>query len=360
MNSRKDDDLLWIGRLIKKSPLPPLLLSYLLFILIFGIYLYLDSRTERLTLYSGNILLWSGYQVLFTSILIPFELIAIVFLLNASRDEFKKMDLLFSGSRSEFYGLFNKKIIGQELNYFFLLLLIGIPLIFLGWSGLRFYNLDGSSIHLAIDIFNNLLLIISVYLFCIIFWTFINIYWVFHLSSSGLDENLTKYNTLILRRKIMSVRNFFTINLLIFIITISALYISSMKTEYIVFNNYFLVGLFLFAMISTVIGIRDAHGIIEKVIDHKLYFLNNNIESARMKLDSIADDDSSIGVSESKDRNIEADKLGKMIETYEKDWDRTIKENTGLDLKDSVKEAGTFLVSIIIPMLTFLIGNKFI
>jgi hypothetical protein len=360
MNSLREDNWIWIERMIRKFPLPSFLFGYILFISLFVIYLYLDSKTDRLTLYSGNTLLWSAYQVLFTTILIPFELIAIEFLLNDSRNEFKKLDLLFSGSQTKFYKLLSEKITDQRLNYILLLILIGFPLIILGWSGLTFFKLDHNNIriHLAIDILNNLLLIISIYLFCVILWIFINIYWAFHSSCRSLSEDLSKYNILIIQRRIVSIRNFFITILLIFIVAISALYISSMNTKYIVFNNYFLIALFLIAMISAAIGIKDAHGIIEKVIDQKLYFLDINVKAARMELESITKDETNIAESESAKRKIKTEKLEKMIELYEKDWDRITKEDVGLTLKDSIKEASAFVIGTIIPIMTFLISNK--
>jgi hypothetical protein len=350
MDSREDRNWLWVEDVMDRSPLPWFFFAYMLFIALFSIYMFFDTQTITINLYINHKQL---SQAFFTSFLIPFELISVKILLDGSRGKFYRLDSIFQRPQSSFYKLLKEKIIEQKLSYFLLFLLIGLPLFLLGWSGLSYYKDNSDNyIYLLIDIYNNLLLIISIYLFCVILWIFINIYWSFHIACELLDGNLSKYNIVILQRKILSARNFFLTMLLIFIITISSLYMSTMNTDYIIFNNYFLLALFLLGMVSTAIALSDAHNIGERAIDQKMERIDGTIESARREMESITENE----LAESKKK---VEKLQKIIDLQQKDWDRITQEKIGLGLRENIKEAGTFIVSTVIPILTFLISKEF-
>jgi hypothetical protein len=373
--SPESDKLLWIERALIKSPFVTFLFAYLLFIAIFSIYMYFDTKTTFLDLTKFKHLL----PALFSSFIIPFELIAIEILSNGSRTEFRKLDTFFRRSQSNFYSLLREKIIDQKFNYFLLFLLIGLPLILLGWSfdffdAKNFTWYDGKNYlwydnntwsgslfallgfeheldYLAIDILNNLLLIISILLFCIILWIFIIIYWSFHLSCEKMTSDLSKYNIIIMQRKVIFVRNFFLLMLLTFTITISSLYLSAMNTDYTIFNNYFLLVLFILGMVSTTIALRDAYSIVERAADQKMEHIDGAIENARAKMESFERIESDEG-------KRELEKLQKSIDIHQTEWDRVIQQRVGFSLKENIKEVLVFVLGTIIPIITFLISNK--
>jgi hypothetical protein len=348
MRYEGDRNWLWIEWLSDNLPMPLFFFAYLLFIILISIYMFFDTKTIYIDLHKDQQQL---VQALFTSFLIPFELISIKFLLDGSRDKFYHLDVVFQKSQSYFHKLLREKILEQKLNYMLLFLLVGLPLFSLGYSGLSYYVPNGPYIYPAIDIYNNLLLAISIYLLCVVLWYFFNIYWTFHMASEFLNGKLLNYNIIILRRKIIFIRNFFLSILLIFIITISSFYLSSMKTNQVDFYNYFLLFLFLLGIISTVIALKDAQNIVERAIDQKMDWIDETIECSRIKIELIPEN-------ESEKSKRELEKLQKTIEFQQKEWDVISQQKVGFGFREGIKEAGAFIVVTIIPILSFLISNE--
>lgn len=213
-----DWNWIWIERFIPSVPISYFSLSYILFIIILSIYVFFDMKVSWLDLSDR-------YQFLatfFTSLLIPFEIMAIKMMLDGGRERFGVLCSYFKDSQGQLNESIRNFVFDKKNNYFVFLLIIGLPLFWCRFDGFPYYQINSDDInYLGLDIYINFLLIISISLLCLLSWIFINIHLSFAMISKKVRRDAQDYNIAILNRKIIPVRNYFLIILLIFMISFS-------------------------------------------------------------------------------------------------------------------------------------------
>jgi hypothetical protein len=362
-----DQDRLWIERILSWLPISYLSLSYILFIILFAIYILFDEKLSGLDLSDRDQLLGA----FFSSLIIPFEIATIKIMMDGAREQFRYLDQIFNKSQPKFNELLGCKILEKKFNYILFLIFVGFPLFLCKYDGFPFYEINGDNkFYLGLDIYANSLLIISIYLFCILSWKCLNIQLLFGMGSRALEGNLQSYNLLILRRKIVPVRNYFLFVLILFITCVSILNVSilaattdedyaiedrgqpSLQTDLSIIS----LGIILFfAVALTLKSLKDAQSIIDNGINQKMDLIDKTIEDYSIKIKNMFEDDSDKGKNE--EEKIRRENLQKILELQQKEWDKITQEKTGLNFMEGLKEAGAFVVSIIIPILSFLISK---
>lgn len=317
-----------------------------------SIYFFLDSMVYCLDLSSNPDQL---YKVLISCSFIPVGLVGIRLLLNESLDIFFYLDGIFNKSQSAFSVSFRNGI--RDIKTFIILALsIGLPIVFLTWNGLPYYDIGPENPFerpqfLAVDIYDYLILWFTIFLLCIIIWIQINASLAFHRASESLKGQLQNYNLLILLKKLELVRNYFHRYLIYFTIFIGLINLSilGLKVE-ITYSAVFLILLFIFGVSLTLRGLNDTQRIINAAAEENLDAINNSLVEKSNRLLSIL-----AGSEENKD---EAERLQKIIELKKKEWDNIAQIKVGLDMTATLKEVGTFMISIIIPVISFLISPE--
>jgi hypothetical protein len=344
------EDWIWVERVLSRFPINYFVLSYFLFLILFSLFLFFGANSGAwLDLSNPGVLL----VVLVSSFIIPFELAGIKLQMDGSKDLFLYLDTLFGNSKSRFYESLRKGMLESGRNYMLLMLSVGLPLVALSWHGLNFYMKQrGNPFNLGLDIYYNFVLLLTIYLLCIILWIKINTYWAFHNSSKELEGHLLDYNVFILRKKLISVRSYFLIALIFYILCISLINISLFGFGHeITFNAVFLIMLFLFGAALTLGNLNDTQRIIAAVIEQQLDSINVSLEDNSTKMRSILAE----GSENYKD---EIDRLQKIIDLQRMEWDRISQEKAGLNTLEALKEAGAFIITIIIPIISFIISFK--
>lgn len=289
------------------------------------------------------------YKVLISCSFIPVGLVGIRLLLNESRDIFCYLDDIFAKSQSAFSVVFRNGI-GDIKSFILLAISIGLPIAFLTWNGLEYYDIGPQ--FLAVDIYNYLILWLTIFLLCIILWIQINASLAFHRSAESLKGQLQNYNILILLRKLELVRGYFLRSLIYFTIFIALINLSilGLKVE-VTYSAVFLILLLIFGVSLTLRGLNDTQRIVDVAAEENLEAINNSLEENSNKLLSML-----MAVSEvNKD---EVERLQKIIELKKKEWDNITQIKVGLNLTATLKEVGTFMISIIIPIISFLISPE--
>lgn len=347
-DNTKADGWIWVVRVISRFPVNYFVLSYFLFLILFLIFLFFSTKTSWLDLSNPDVLL----VVLVSSIIIPFELAGVKLQMDGSKNLFRDLDRLFSNSNSGFYESLRQRFKESGRNYLLLMLSVGLPLVALSWSGLNFYMKEGDNpFNLGLDIYYNLVLLLIIYFLCIIIWIKINTYWAFHTASKNLERHLLTYNVLILRRKLVAVRSYFLLVLLYYIFCVSLINIAlfGLIGLEITFNAVFLIMLFIFGVALTFGNLNDTQRIIDAAIEQKLsnidYRLEENLTKMRIML-----------VEGSENYKEEIDRLQKIIDLQRMEWDKISQEKTGLDIIQALKEAGAFVISMIMPIISFIIS----
>jgi len=358
----KTQDHLWIERVLSRLPISYLFFNYILFIILFSVYIFFDENISWLDLSDR-------YQLLgafFSSLIIPFEILTIKIMLDGAREQFSYLDAIFCRSQSKFRELLGSNILENKTNYLLFLFFVGLPLFFCKFEGFPFYEIAKGNIYfLGLDIYGNSLLIISIYLLCILSWHTLSIYFLFNLECKNLEGRLQPYNLAILRRKINPMRHYFLIVLILFITCISIFNVSLLTaiaeedttTEnagQISLQTYLSIislGMLLFfGVVLTLRGLKDAQNIIDNAIGQQMDHLDKVIETCSRKIETLLDTNSEEG-------RIQYENAQKIMELRQKEWEKITQEKTGLNMKESFKEVGAIIVSIIIPIISFIISK---
>lgn len=101
----------------------------------------------------------------------------------------------------------------------------------------------------------------------------------------------------------------------------------------------------------TLNSLRNSQSIVDNAVDYNMELIDRRIRNTSVEIKALLED-------ESKKDNKEYDNLQKILELQQKEWDKISQERTGLNLKESLKEAGAFVASILIPIISFLITAK--
>lgn len=348
-DNTKSEGWMWVEKVLSRFPVNYFVISYFLFLILFSIFLFFSTKTSWLDLSNPSVLL----VVLASSFVIPFELAGIKLQIDGSKNLFLYLDSLFINSKSGFYESLRQRILESGRNYMLLMISVGLPLVALSWNGLNFYTEeDGNPFDLGLDIYYNLVLLLTIYLLCIILWVKINTYWAFHTNSKDLEGRLLTYNVSILRKKLVAVRSYLFIDLIFYILCISMINISLFGfTLNITFSAVFLIMLFLFGVALTLGNLSDTQRIIEAATEQKLDSINASLEENSTKMGTML-------VESSENYKEEIDRLQKVIDLQRTEWDRISQEKTGLDTVQTLKEAGAFIITIIIPIISFIISLR--
>jgi hypothetical protein len=179
-----------------------------------------------------------------------------------------------------------------------------------------------------------------------------NISSVFKKASMDLSGNLAIFNSIILQRLLNPLRNYFFALLLILITCISLFNISIAGFALINYQSAML--LLLITSIGVYLTYRGLSGIqriIELAINEKLEIINGSIEQNMIKLKLMLE-------TKNEEKNNEIDKIQKIIAIEEKEWEKITNVKNNNTIKESLREAGIFIITIMIPIISFLISSS--
>lgn len=183
-------------RIFNIIPAPYYITSIILTVILILIYGFLGSRVINFD--------WgyNKYNAIILCTVIGFLLFGIQFFLNKMRDTFEELGNLFeNGNLSyKFRNEIQRNFVNSKLYYLILLfvvlsfIIIKIKLFSIAEWDIFYYGEHPSFWAFVLDIYENLLLFISIYLLATILWIIVNIFWSIDIITSALYKNNLKIN----------------------------------------------------------------------------------------------------------------------------------------------------------------------
>jgi hypothetical protein len=115
------------------------------------------------------------------------------------------------------------------------------------------------------------------------------------------------------------------------------------------FSTVFMILLLILGASLAYIGLKDTQRIIDSTLEHKLEMIKDNLERNSQKLVELA-------LSEDPNENAKVERLQKIIELQRTERDECIKKKKEVDVWNIFKQASTFIITVVIPIISFTIS----
>lgn len=330
----------WPEVVIGKIPANYLLVSYLLFILLFLIYYLFSFRVFWFQ--------WHVYHVmqsLATSLLIVYLLVGLIFLSEKTRATFKHIDLLYGNHNDDYFAKIESRITGGSGYHLLLLLSLVAPFIIISWGQWPYYQLQHNPWARGLDIYGYLLYFLILALLTELLWLMANIVWSINeigCASGAFSASIDVYG---IDMKLRPLRNFFLMFIVYYFIAMALVigtYISpsgQIPIEPIFFGVLLIVGVVLF-----VAGLEAVQRIINCRVESELNILNKKRNEQHQSLIDIV----------SRDCNKKAgdiENISKVLDIIQKERESLLQVNRRAY---DIASLSLFISSFLIPLLTLL------
>jgi hypothetical protein len=334
----------WAEALMERIPANYLLVSYILFILLFSIY-YLFSRKVILFEWQNNT--WYVSQSLAKSFLISFLIAGLIYLSEKTRETYKYIDLLNGNLTNDYFARIEARVIGEKFYHLLLLFSVVAPFITMSWGQWPYYNWESDNIWaLGLDIYNYLLSILILALLTELLWLITNIIRSINEIGCASSAFSTAIDVFGISMKLRPLRNFFLIFIVYYFIAIALVIYtymspsSKMSIEPIYFMVLLVIGGLLF-----VAGLEAIQRIIDCRVENELDILNNRKKEQDHRLVEV------VSSGNFRENAIEIEYISNVLEVIEKKRDSLLQVNRRAY---DVTSVGLFISSFLIPLLTLL------
>jgi hypothetical protein len=278
----EDQNNIWLERWLGKIPLPVPVTSLFIGTVIFLVY-FLFSR--YVIFFEWNF--YHQYASAVVSILIAYQLAGIFYLMGAIRENFRKLDHFYASSEFGFCKILEDKFKSHCLYYLLILYFI-TP--FLAINGLTTPYLDTemNNFGLLLDIYNNLLIYLSLFLLSTIHWIILNMAWSLREAGKMFEISSINGNVFSSELKLKSLKSFIVKIICYYFICISLAMATYLTPSGLSFYETILFFILLLIGATSFFGSLDAiQGLISKQIERELEPINIKITEQIQKLKTI-------------------------------------------------------------------------
>ncbi|WP_348528851.1 hypothetical protein [Methanothrix sp.] len=330
----------WPEVMLRRIPANYLLVSYLLFILVFLIYYSFSLRVFWFQWHIYHIL-----QSLATSLLIAYLLAGLVYLSEKTRRTFKYIDWLYGSHKEDYFAKIESRVTGGLYYHLLFYLSLLVPFIVMSWGQWPYYERQEDIWARGLDIYGYFLYFLILALLAEVLWLMANIVWSVNemgCSSSAFSAAVGVYG---IDMKLRPVRNFFLIFIVYYFIAIALVigtYISpsgQISIEPIYFGVLLAMGVVLF-----VAGLEAVQRIINCRVENELDILNKKRNEQHQALVNIV----SSGSAE-KAKDIE--NASKILDIIHKERESLLQVSRRAY---DIATLSLFISSFLIPLLTLL------
>lgn len=360
-------DRLWIETAIQKAPLPSQLIYLVVGFIVYSLYLFFNKMIGISELnISSKIIIAS------MSIMIPYMLWLIQYLLNTMRKISLYWDELFSDLENHTY-IGDMSRLTQSYWYYILIFSIIVPFYLMDWIApneqkfvgfnytLSFfeqfiklyfpiYSLPGYHTTWAIlyDIYTQILGFLALLFLSIILWIMLNISWILS-DRSRANRNDLLNSCVYMQMKMLIIKNEILNILLLYFICISLAIISYFNpTVFFSKETYLLLMLLLIGIFFFFFGLTAMQNILKERVIYELNEINKKEQEQRQRFRSAI-------ASSIKGENDEVNSISKIFDVLWKQREQLMQLKTNLyDNRSNIK----FIFSILLPFLSSLFKDE--
>jgi len=352
---------IWIERLFKKITVPypiPYHIPYPIVSLIAGGIIYSIYR-----LFSTKVVFfpWEKFhilQVATLSILIAFQLAGIQYILNDMKKTFRELKLYpeIGVSSDDLYVKLKDRFSSEyRYRYYLLVAAVIVPFIIVELldilrGGVTYYIVEPTIWSLLLDIYNNIIGYLMLFLLAIILWIIFNIAWIFNEMKNDSFRRLIKIEIFSVDRigGLKQLRNFILKILTFYFVCITLAIISYISPFSILsYESFFLIILLLVGVGFFIVGL----GTIRKLLKGRIEDEINNINKIYEGYHQIFMDIVSEGNYKNKEEELNL--VPTILENLHIERERMLKfygNARGYDRITIIE----FVISFILPLITFL------
>lgn len=342
---------IWIERLFKKIAVPYPIVSLIAGGIIFSIYRLFSTKVSFFPWEKFHIL-----EVAALSILIALQLAGIQYILNDMKKTFRELKLYpeIGVSFDDLYVKLKHRF-SSSYWYYLLVAAVIVPFIIIKMldilgGGVTFYIVEPTVWSFLLDIYNNVIGYLMLFLLAIILWIIFNIAWIFNEMDNDPYKHLIKIDIFSadgigglkqLRNFILKILTFYFVCITLAIIS----YISPFSI--LSYESFFLIILLLVGVGFFIMGLGTIRKLLKGRIEDEINKINKIYERYYQRFMDI------VSEGNYKDKEEELNLVPTIIENLHIERERILKfygNARGYDRITIIE----FVISFIIPLVTFL------
>lgn len=331
----------WVEWIIGRIPANYLLVSYLLFVLLFFIY-YLFSL--KVILFQWN--KWYILQILAQCLLIPYLIAGLVYLSEKTRVTFRHIDHLYGNCDEEFFRKIESRVTGTRGYYLILLVSVLGPFIIISWGQWPYFQWEPDSWAWRLDLYGYMLSFLILALLTELLWLIASI--VLSINEIGCISDAVSEMSYVfgLELKLRPLKNFFLIFIIYYFIAIALIIYTytppegKLSYEAIYFGVLLAVGVVVF-----IAGLEAIQRIINCRVEGELDMLNKRRDEQHKLLVKVISSDNSA------EKAAEIGYISNVLDIIQKERDSLLQVNRRVYDLSSVS---LFISSFLISLLTLL------
>jgi hypothetical protein len=341
----------WPEALMERMPANYLLVSYLLFILLFAIY-YLFSwqifsfnwliRTEHVLVYEMRYI----SQSLAQSVLVPYLIAGLIYLSGKTKDTFRYVDLLHGDSQNDYFDRIEARVTGAKGYHLLLFLSVVVPFAMISWGQWDYHQREDGYWAWGLDIYSYLLSFLILALLTELLWLMANIVWSVNEIGCTAGVFSKSVDVFGIGMKLRPLRNFFLIFIVYYFVAIALIiYTYLSPSDKVSFQPIYFTVLLAVGGVLFVAGLEAIQRIINCRVENELDSLNRkHAEQDKRLMDVVQDeeDDRTAG---------EIDCISNVLDIIRKERESLLQVNRRAY---DVASVGLFISSLLIPLLTML------
>jgi hypothetical protein len=340
----------WLESLMARIPANYLLVSYLLFVLLFAIYIQFSREvflfrwiiSTKYLLYDTRLIVQSLAQ----SFLIPFLFVGIVYLSRKTRETFRYIDMLHGSQDNYYYNRIQSRVTDACGYHLLILLSLIIPFLMMSWGRWDYHLREEGYWAWGLDIFNYLLSFLILALLTELLWLMANIVWSVNEIGCVSEASSMTIDVFGIGIKMRPLRNFFLIFIVYYFMAI-ALIIGTYASPSgrITLEPIYFIVLLILGGILFIAGLEAIQRIINCRIEVELEVLNKRRnEQHHMLLKAVSGD-------ECTKKAAEIEFISRVLNIIQNDRENLMQVNRRAY---DIASLSLFMSSFLIPLLTLL------
>jgi len=346
-----EDSWIWIEKLFKKISVPYPIVSIIAGSVTYLIYLFFSTKVVFLP--------WEKFhnlEVAALSILIAFQLAGIQYILNYMKETFRELKLYPKiGVSSDDLFVKLKHRFSSSYWYYLLVAAVIVPFIIIEvldilGGGVTFYIVEPTVWSFLLDIYNNVIGYLMLFLLAIILWIIFNIAWMINEIGNDPYRGLIKIDILSVDQigGLKPLRNLILKTLTFYFVCITLAIMSYISPFNILsYESYFLIILLIVGVGFFIMGVGTIRKLLKGRIEDEINKINERYQRHHQRLMDIDLEGNY------KDIGEELNLVSTILETLYNERERILqfyRNAIGFDLITIIK----FVSSFILPLVTFL------
>ncbi|MEI6103329.1 MAG: hypothetical protein WCP70_05230 [Methanothrix sp.] len=331
----------WMESALRKIPVPVPVISLLIGTMILLLY-WLFSR--YVVFFEWNKM--HQLSSVAVSTLIAYQIAGVFYLMVYMKKNFRLLDLFYASSEFSFCKILEDKFRTSYLYYLLIVYIIAPIFLINGLSTQYFCDERGSNLGRLLDVYNDILIFIVLFLLATILWIILNMAWSLREAGKKLERSSVTRDVLNSDLKLKSLKSFILKVLIYYFICISL----AITTYYTpiglsVYETIFFIILLMIGAAFFFAGLDAIQAMISSQIEKELEPINMRIMEQIQRVEALASQKDYISKGE------EINSITSMLEIMQKQR----AELLSIRIYD-LRSIGTFITATILPIMALING----